>query len=169
MNKCSGGRDRYHVGSTEDQLWLYMCLFSTGEYCLPFEIAIELLVESPGLYMNIFVDMNFQCEVVVHGWHYYQKSLGSFFAAIWRPVNGTHVKLVGKNIVRTHTLGRGVIFGNLIYSASTEIPCSIEITLSIWCLLLYIWVVLWCLSLSFTLHTAMVSGVAYAVLWIAIP
>ena len=72
--------------------------------CFRDDIPIQSLNQASGGWVNVFLDLSFDCDGVVTGWQFYGTRAGIFFAGIWR-LEGQNIRLIDKSRIVAVTAG----------------------------------------------------------------
>ena len=90
--------------------WIYLNLFDfTDDSCFKNPTPLTNLNTPSGGWINVFLDLQFDCAVCVKGWKFYASRVGGFFATVWRPSNDEYkLELIGKNLITAESIGEQV-------------------------------------------------------------
>ena len=82
-------------------------VYAADVSCFRHDIPIQSLNQASGGWVNVFLDLPFDCNGVVTGWQFYATRTGTFFAGIWR-LEGQNIRLIDKNRIVANATGTAV-------------------------------------------------------------
>ena len=88
--------------------------------CFVDDLPIQELNTPSGGWLNVFMDLTFECTTTVIGWEFHATKAGTFYAGIWRLADGdeSQMTLIATNKVTAEEEGKQVgTIGSRYYTA----------------------------------------------------